>query len=465
MFSAPGSRLAALRRSPPTPAWPADARIAIIGAGTAGLTSAVTLWARGYRNIIVIERETDVGGKCHSCAPEAGLLELGANIVFPGRVIQELARRTGARLIEWFPIRIADLHSGRVRRFGSTESRFSLSQRARAYARLAVELVRHRRLREEGFCGAAHLVELATPVRTWLAERRLEVIAETVMPFMVGAGLGYPEDDVPVAYFFKLLSFIRKMGIADLARQRCYRFERGYQDLWQRVAAMLRPGVGFRLGAAVERVERPAGSPIRIRAGDEEIVCDALIVTAPDQARSFLDASEAEQDLLSRFRSFDMYTVGCTVQGRLPLGLCFIGPNTKSRGSLGHAFAYVPMTARRGDGRGEFVFYAHGDTFADRDVILDKLRRDVAMQECCIVGEPVVKRWPRYFPHVSSRDFGAGFFMRLDGLQGQRATYYLGEAVSGTNVSVVAEHAAAQIRRFFPDHGRSVRGGARGVSR
>jgi hypothetical protein len=277
------------------------------------------------------------------------------------------------------------------------------------------------------------------------------VVEDAVMPFMVGAGLGYPEDDVPVAYFLKMLQFIQKMGVRDLLRRRTYRFEHGYQDLWQRVASQLLGDVKLVLGEQVQRVERPAGQPVRVYTRRGEIACDALVVTAPDRALGFLDASEAERELLSRFRSFDMYTVGCTVRGPLPLGLCFIGPRTRSRSTLGHAFAYVPMTASPGSDVGAFVFYSHGSASVGPDVILENLRQDLALRGCQIVGEPTTKRWSRYFPHVSSEDFSSGFFRRLDQLQGQRATYFFGEAISGTNVSTVADHAKAQVARFFPD--------------
>lgn len=206
-------------------AWSADTRFCVIGAGAAGLTVGVALRERGYRDITVIEREPVVGGKCYTHATVNGFLELGANIVFPGSVVHRLAERTGASIIDWFPIQIFDPRTGDTRAFGSTERNFPLFQFVRAYGRLVAEVLRHRRLRTCGFhaCTDGDLMALGASVRSWLAARGLAVIEDALMPFMVGAGLGYPEDEVPTAYFLKMLHFIQSMGISDLLHRRTYR--------------------------------------------------------------------------------------------------------------------------------------------------------------------------------------------------------------------------------------------------
>lgn len=429
-----------------------DLRICILGAGAAGLTSAVALAERGYRNVTVVEQEPFVGGKCYTHSGTEHPLEMGANIVFPGSVVHRFAQRTGAKIIEWFPIQVFDHRTGHVRPLGSPAKPFSALESARAYARLALELVRHRSVRGHGFHACRNLSELGTPVRLWLKERKLEVIADATMPFMVGAGLGYPEDEVPLAYFLKMLQFLQSMSLQDLLKRRSYRFENGYQDLWVRVANELLAGTKLLVEAKVERIERPADAPIRVHTRKGEVVCDALIVTLPlNVALDLLDADDRERELFSRVRCFDMYTVGCTVEGGLPLGLSFIGPYTESKATLGHAFAYVPMQARGGDSIGKFVFYAHGSDSVGSDTILKHLRNDLDARKYRILDEPVVKRWPHYFPHVSGHDFMSGFFQRVDRLQGHRGTYYSGETVAGTSVSLVTSYAEAHIARFFPN--------------
>jgi len=41
-------------------------RIAIIGAGPAGLSAAMNLEKAGYSNYTILEKSDHVGGKCHS---------------------------------------------------------------------------------------------------------------------------------------------------------------------------------------------------------------------------------------------------------------------------------------------------------------------------------------------------------------------------------------------------------------
>ena len=43
-----------------------DERICIIGGGPAGITAAMYLQKKGYKNFVIYERDKRVGGKCYS---------------------------------------------------------------------------------------------------------------------------------------------------------------------------------------------------------------------------------------------------------------------------------------------------------------------------------------------------------------------------------------------------------------
>jgi hypothetical protein len=55
----------------------------------------------------------------------------------------------------------------------------------------------------------------------------------------------------------------------------------------------------------------------------------------------------------------------------------------------------------------------------------------------------------RYFPHVSSADMGAGFYPRLEALQGGRRTFYCGEILNFSCVEAVVAYARALVARHF----------------
>jgi protoporphyrinogen oxidase len=72
-------------------------RIAIIGAGPAGLTAAWQLKARGYTSVKLFEKNTRVGGKCCTPTINGNNYELGAVIVGPTtyRVVNQLIQEFG----------------------------------------------------------------------------------------------------------------------------------------------------------------------------------------------------------------------------------------------------------------------------------------------------------------------------------------------------------------------------------
>ena len=56
-------------------------RVAIIGAGAAGLTAADTLHRKGYQQVTVFEKTDRVGGKCCTEEVAGRLYEMGAGII------------------------------------------------------------------------------------------------------------------------------------------------------------------------------------------------------------------------------------------------------------------------------------------------------------------------------------------------------------------------------------------------
>ncbi|MDR1834925.1 MAG: FAD-dependent oxidoreductase, partial [Fusobacteriaceae bacterium] len=71
--------------------------VAIVGGGAAGLAAALTLWDRGVRDILIIEREHSLGGILRQCIHEGfGLIRFGENLSGPEyarRFIEEIEKR------------------------------------------------------------------------------------------------------------------------------------------------------------------------------------------------------------------------------------------------------------------------------------------------------------------------------------------------------------------------------------
>ena len=73
-----------------------DVDAVIIGGGPAGLAAAVRLWDKGVRNLLILEREHELGGILRQCIHDGfGLTRFGETLSGP-----ELPRDS---LIRWKP--------------------------------------------------------------------------------------------------------------------------------------------------------------------------------------------------------------------------------------------------------------------------------------------------------------------------------------------------------------------------
>ncbi len=214
-----------------------------------------------------------------------------------------------------------------------------------------------------------------------------------------------------------------------------YRIAGGYEGLWRSVAASL----DVRLGNEVVRVER--GSMTRLRTRLERLECDVLLIASPlDQALTFLDASPAEEQLFSRIRYNSYYATVCSTQG-LPNASISIHPLPGPG---------VTCLLARGWARPETtVAYAYGaaEEFSLEDVA-GRLERDIHNLGGRLVSIDNQFAW-RYFPHVGPEDMAAGYFDRIEALQGKQNTYYAGSLLSFETVEDVVAYSKKLVERFF----------------
>jgi monoamine oxidase len=86
-----------------------QARICIIGAGAAGLSTAYFLKQRGYQDVVVLEKKGRVGGLCCSISYKSRSFDLGANYLTPAyKEVLKLAREVGAELYSEGPGQVYD---------------------------------------------------------------------------------------------------------------------------------------------------------------------------------------------------------------------------------------------------------------------------------------------------------------------------------------------------------------------
>jgi 1-hydroxycarotenoid 3,4-desaturase len=132
-----------------------NARVAVIGAGIGGLTSAALLAARGC-DVTVLEKEAWVGGKARAVEVDGALIDGGPTVFTYRSVFDEVFEACGARLDDHVTVRKAevlarhwwddasghlDLHADHD---ASVEAvaRFAGAEAARGYASFAAEAAR-----------------------------------------------------------------------------------------------------------------------------------------------------------------------------------------------------------------------------------------------------------------------------------------------------------------------------------
>lgn len=423
---------------------PHELRFAVIGAGAAGIAAADALRRLGQRMVVVFEKEPDrVGGKCRTVPFEGVSIDTGAIYVLPNYPwIEATARRVGVSLRA--AARIVHLGvDGRTRPFGEPQRPISRLAKGAEYGRLGVQLWKYRRAlgRPLGQVDPELLRGLALPFARWVEAHRLTYFHEVAYPLLRSFGFGFEEQEIPAAYVFNVLPRLARGGnlatLWDPSSVRLQHLDEGFGELWRRVAV----GLDVRLGAHVRSIRRDGGV-VRVRTDSQEIEFDRLILACPlDDALGFLDASADERRLFEKIRWIRVWQAPARVEG-LPDAV--ILDKNQVFSALGRPmvlFRYSP---------GSNLYYVFGyssEAIGDAS-IRAAIAEDIAAMGGRILGGPEVMQW-RYFPHFSSSDLAEGYHAALEGLQGARDTWYLGELLANIGVESVAVHAVNLVERTW----------------
>jgi hypothetical protein len=221
-------------------------------------------------------------------------------------------------------------------------------------------------------------------------------------------------------------------------------FPSGYQSLWTEIARHL----DVRLNSPVTKVVRQrtesGAMRVLVTAGGRTAAFDRLVISSPlDQALSFLDASSAERDLFARIRTYP-FTVTVFKGKNLPRQAMLFLEHQTTRVGIGHVTAFGNQHVDRD------IWTAGqlGSWSMDRATMERTLRQDMAAMGGDVESIITQRLWS-YFPHVSTADLDAGFYQRLDKMQGRAATYYVGGIMNFESVEHTARFARELMLREF----------------
>jgi monoamine oxidase len=222
---------------------PNVSKVAVVGAGLAGLAAADALRSRGME-VVVLEARERVGGRVWSVPFAGGVAERGAEFVFPtDELLRATAERLGLRLV-----RKGTHYGDREPRGGEPVAPAELDA---AVARLGAA-PRKGTVREA-------LDSLGLPAG----------VAEAILA-RVEVSSGYPGDDLDA-------SVLAETG-AGFGRFDTFGIEGGNSRLAEALAAPL--GKDLRLGTPVAEVAWGDG-PIRLRSAALELEADRVVIATP----------------------------------------------------------------------------------------------------------------------------------------------------------------------------------------
>ncbi len=476
-----------------------QSRIIIVGAGPSGLFTAYFLAKNGYKNVQILEKEGHVGGLCRTITSGGRSFDLGANYLTPAyRLTLKLANEVGAKVyserpfvamkvpedgekpVEYTPIYNAlrvDKATGKpvpwLKFMGATLKYVWL----RYWLKGVVDKPTFDHI--ENYKNGT----LCQPFSAWLEEHDLECLATSFELPITQMGFGYLSD-TPAVYALKFMTLssyvpmvLKEAPFIGYWITWPKRFKLGYQRMWQRVAwhhdvrlnvnikKIVRDGDGIRLTVLSEQENLS-----RVDEGEQEIVADHLIFACPLQPLTadgtnsdMIALSDEEQSLFEKIQITSYCMTTMQVDG-MTMGDGDSGP-------LASIFPVPPLNeakpvatygvAKQWADNDLVQFYTSSLATQPEDDVQSLVMNDVQKITMQMNGKPAGEqgwttfdRWT-YFQHVTPAEMRggngeAGWYTRLEKLQGQQNTYYVGGATNFELIEPIGMYSKNLVDRFFP---------------
>lgn len=448
-----------------------DERICIIGAGPAGLSAAMNLEKKGYKNYVIYEKEDHVGGKCNSPYHDDKRYEMGAIMGVPSYYAVHDAEEfcgithDGPQLNRNYKTlegKVYDPFDPKTNLFKIPH----LLKTKKQVKKIALLLeTKYKGYDVNGHRGVAqgkydgfdvtperkpvkgenpNLKDLTLPFSEFCKINGVENIKDVWIGPFTAFGYGY-FDEIPAAYVLKYLDFQTTMNFV---KCNLWTWKNGTQSIWEALNDHIANKAV--LNSDITKVVRKADK-VTVTVNGQEEVFDKIIVTAPLQyLPKYFDATKEEKDLFAKI-DYERYDVLATLpkEGQYPDISYYMFDNmTKER--LGHLMVYY---RRWKDEKNQAITtYALRNHQDMKEVPYDECKKMVIddMKICGSEVDKVIneKSW-YYFPHVSSKDYAAGWYDKVEAMQGNKNTYYAGEVMSFGDMDETSEYSRELVERFF----------------
>ena len=458
-----------------------NVRICIVGGGPAGLSAGMYLEQKGYTNYTILERLDRVGGKCWSPHYNGRRYEMGAIMGAPSYFavhdVEEFCGIThdGPELIRQYKSGKGDV----IEPFEPKKNILKIPRLLKMKKQLkklaevletkykGYDVNGHRGVAEgryEGYAATTarekvegvnpNLKDLTMPFKDWCKLNGVELAQDVWIGPFTAFGYGY-FDEIPAAYVLKYLDFQTCMYFVKMD---LWTWKDGTQFIWESLNNKLKNPA--RLNSKIDKVERKDGKVyVTVNGNVEEY--DKIIVTAPlyiPNKRTdgqvgmvdYFDTRDDERELFSKidYERYDVQAVETKPEDHPEISYYVFDNMTKER--LGHLMVYY---RRWRDTKDQVITtYAlrkHKDT---KEIPYEECKKMV-IDDLKVMHNPasnVVNEWSvYYFPHVFSEDYAAGWYDKVEAMQGKYDTYYAGEIMSFGDMEESAEYSRELVDRFF----------------
>ncbi|MCU0447085.1 MAG: FAD-dependent oxidoreductase [Microscillaceae bacterium] len=443
-----------------------NTRICIIGGGAGGLSAAYFLTKQGYKNVTVLERDGEIGGKCNSITYAGKSFDLGANYITSSyHNVKKMAREVKAKMYTEGRLRAYNLEKQEfttlLKAVTAHTSIFVLGWQSLRYIWKRWRLNKIISTQRPGYAGIAQHPELAQSLSAWLAQNKLSGL-KTMFQIPISL-MGYGNlDEIPAMYaltYMNLGTFINLAMAAINPRLLGYpkRFTEGYQRFWERIAWQL----NVIHNAEIHQVSRHNGIKVdlsvheqvlnEIKSVRRTMEFDYLILATPLNAevltQFMTDLSPQELKLFNhqnlqlnpfvvvtyRTRQMADFTAATFMLPEPPLGQPFVVTRQFADNDL--VSFYTRTTYENPISKAE---------------ILQNIQNFVKDKPWELESEYYTYDDFPYFPHVDSETIKNGFYDELEDLQGQNRTFYVGGLLNFELVETITNYSKHLIGRFFP---------------
>lgn len=442
-------------------------KVCIVGGGPSGLTAALRLHDKGYKNVIIFEKEDAIGGRTQNWIdPDGGVQNKGA-IAFLRPFYEqtrELMNRFGISGTEW-PTPSVNYFYNKDARFVIDQKSLPQPNRDEVEAQIAKYALLYQGWATEIVPGFPNGVpqDLSVPMLTLLTQHQLLLLTPFFHAIIVASGYGSLET-TPAIFVIQVMhpGLLVAWATGQSALERV-----DYEALFRRVAEGSEADI--RLKAEITNVEY---GPKNVRVkynldGDSQTQkCDYLIHAIPYGSKSDITSfgfGQHQMDVLSQLVYEPYWTAFAKISEvefreryypvLFPSATGLMYHEFEGVGEPVGIFKQFPTTSYASLYSWHKPPLPEGFSGTEVSAQIGKylgwigLNKDENGTNIPIEIEAVFE-WT-YFPHVNTDAIDSGWFQELEDLQGYRGTYYTGGYRTMDTIESVVRSANDIVDRFF----------------